>query len=124
MLAFVVTTVLWVFEVFASGTAGQEPASRRRCGDVIGRTAVVSAPCFPEGQVRLDGETWDARCAAGADPGAEVRVPGREKLTLIVDPARLQKQAARAGERQGGTALTGPNDRPPGARCRLFDPTG
>ena len=35
--------------------------------------------------MRLDGETWDARCAAGASPGDEVRITGRDKLTLVVD---------------------------------------
>ena len=86
-LAFVVTTVLWVVEVFAWNRTVK---NRRRvvgAETLIGRTAVVSAPCFPEGQVRLDGETWDARCAAGANPGAEVRITGREKLTLLVAPA-------------------------------------
>jgi membrane-bound serine protease (ClpP class) len=86
-IAFVVTTVLWIVEVLAWNRTVK---NRRRvvgAETLIGRTAVVSAPCFPEGQVRLDGETWDARCAAGANPGDEVRITGRDKLTLIVEPA-------------------------------------
>lgn len=54
---------------------------------LIGREATVIAPCRPEGQVRLDGEIWQARCAAGAGTGDAVRVVGREGLLLVVEPA-------------------------------------
>jgi membrane protein implicated in regulation of membrane protease activity len=37
--------------------------------------------------VRLDGEIWAARCNAGASPGDRVRVIGRERLLLVVEPA-------------------------------------
>ena len=57
---------------------------------LIGREAVVLTPCRPEGQVRLDGEIWQARCAAGADPGDTVRVVGRDGLLLVVEPAGAQ----------------------------------
>jgi membrane-bound serine protease (ClpP class) len=52
---------------------------------LIGREATVISPCRPEGQVRLDGEIWQARCAAGADPGDTVRVTARDGLLLVVD---------------------------------------
>jgi len=52
---------------------------------LIGREATVIAPCRPEGQVRLDGEIWQARCAAGADPGDNVRVAARDGLLLVVE---------------------------------------
>jgi membrane protein implicated in regulation of membrane protease activity len=51
---------------------------------MIGLTAVVVTPCRPVGQVRVAGELWAARSAAGADPGAEVVVRGVEGLTLLV----------------------------------------
>ena len=54
---------------------------------LIGREAVVSAPCQPVGQVRLDGEIWAARCNAGASPGDRVRVVARERLMLVVETA-------------------------------------
>ena len=38
------------------------------------------------GQVRLDGETWEASCQAGANRDDRVRVIGRDELTLIVEP--------------------------------------
>ncbi len=52
---------------------------------LIGREATVIAPCRPEGQVQLDGEIWQARCAGGADRGDNVRVTARDGLLLVVD---------------------------------------
>ncbi|HEV8251163.1 MAG TPA: NfeD family protein [Gaiellaceae bacterium] len=51
---------------------------------LIGRTARVVRACRPLGYVRLDGELWEARCAEGADRGADVRVTALDGLTLIV----------------------------------------
>jgi membrane-bound serine protease (ClpP class) len=53
---------------------------------LIGRTARVVRPCRPLGYVRLDGELWQARCAAGAERGADVRITALEGLTLVVEP--------------------------------------
>ena len=53
-----------------------------------GSRGIVVAECRPEGQVRLDGELWRARCEEGADVGDEVVVerldPG---LVLVVTRA-------------------------------------
>ena len=54
---------------------------------LVGREAKVLAPCRPTGQVRVDGEIWEARCEAGADTGETVRVVGLNGLTLLVEPA-------------------------------------
>jgi membrane-bound serine protease (ClpP class) len=54
---------------------------------LIGLGAVVVTPCRPRGQVRLQGEIWDARCEAGADAGQTVRILAREGLTLVVEAA-------------------------------------
>jgi membrane protein implicated in regulation of membrane protease activity len=51
---------------------------------LIGRTARVVSPCRPEGQVRVEGELWRARCEDGADPGESVRIAAVEGLTLEV----------------------------------------
>ncbi|HEX4746290.1 MAG TPA: NfeD family protein [Gaiellaceae bacterium] len=60
---------------------------RRRVGPetMIGRTATVVTACQPSGQVRLDGETWDARCVEWAEVGDEVVVRARDGLTLVVE---------------------------------------
>jgi membrane-bound serine protease (ClpP class) len=54
---------------------------------MIGSRATVVAPCRPLGQVRVQGELWQARCDAGVDEGALVEVVGVEGLTLVVEPA-------------------------------------
>ena len=64
--------------------------SRRRRAAVgaeamVGRTAVVVTPLAPRGQVKLDGELWDARAAAPVEPGRAVTVRGVDGLVLDVD---------------------------------------
>jgi len=53
---------------------------------LVGRRAVVSADCMPEGQVRVAGELWRARCDAGAGTGDEVVVRQVDGLSLVVEP--------------------------------------
>ena len=52
---------------------------------MIGRRARVETACLPDGQIRLDGELWAARCAAGAGAGDTVVVRSRDDLTLVVE---------------------------------------
>jgi membrane-bound serine protease (ClpP class) len=54
---------------------------------LVGKTAEVRVACRPRGQVFIDGELWEAECAAGADAGARVRVLRVNGLTLEVEPA-------------------------------------
>jgi membrane protein implicated in regulation of membrane protease activity len=66
--------------------------SRRRKAAVgtdvlVGGKATVSVACRPEGQVRIAGEIWRARCDAGADVGDEVVVREVDGLMLVVEPA-------------------------------------
>jgi membrane-bound serine protease (ClpP class) len=65
---------------------------------LIGRQAVVVSACRPQGQVRVQGEIWAARCDAGSDPGDAVEVVGRDGLTLIV--RRSRREAATGGGRR------------------------
>jgi membrane protein implicated in regulation of membrane protease activity len=65
--------------------------SQKRRPDVgvealIGRRAVVSTDCRPDGQVRVAGELWQAHCEAGASAGEEVVVCEVDGLTLVVEP--------------------------------------
>jgi membrane-bound serine protease (ClpP class) len=53
---------------------------------MIGANAEVVTRCRPDGQVRIAGELWQARCEAGADVGETVRVDRLEGLTLMVSP--------------------------------------
>ncbi len=52
---------------------------------LIGSDAEVVSACRPDGQVRLQGELWAARCREGAAPGERVRVVARDDLTLLVE---------------------------------------
>jgi inner membrane protein len=64
---------------------GQPKVGRQR---LIGATGVTLSACRPEGQARVDGTLWTARCASGVDAGERVTVVEVDGLTLIVEPAR------------------------------------
>lgn len=51
---------------------------------LVGASATVVTPCRPLGQVRVQGELWEARCERGADPGDVVEVVAIEGLVLVV----------------------------------------
>lgn len=53
---------------------------------LVGRRAVVAVACRPEGQVRVAGELWRARCAEGADAGSQVEIVSVDGLVLAVRP--------------------------------------
>jgi len=54
---------------------------------MIGEEARVVAACRPIGEVRVQGELWQARCDEGADIGETVRIESIDGLTLLVRPA-------------------------------------
>jgi membrane-bound serine protease (ClpP class) len=54
---------------------------------LVGEAAEVVTPCLPDGQVRIQGELWQARCPEGAGVGAKVRVTALDGLTLVVERA-------------------------------------
>ena len=54
---------------------------------MIGEEARVVAACRPLGEVRVQGELWQARCDEGADIGETVRIESIDGLTLLVRPA-------------------------------------
>jgi membrane protein implicated in regulation of membrane protease activity len=55
---------------------------------LVGMTGVAVGDLSPEGQVKVNGEIWGARCEAGCEAGATVVVRGVTGLTLEVEPAR------------------------------------
>ena len=64
--------------------------SKRRKAQVgsetlVGSRAVAVTPLRPDGQVRVQGELWQARSEDGADAGDAVRVRAVEGLTLLVE---------------------------------------
>jgi membrane-bound serine protease (ClpP class) len=52
---------------------------------LVGETGEVVTSCRPIGQVKVQGELWQARCDEGADVGERVRVGALEGLTLVVE---------------------------------------
>jgi membrane protein implicated in regulation of membrane protease activity len=54
---------------------------------LVGKRGIAVGELWPTGQVRVDGEIWNARCEGGCDAGTEVVVRSVEGLTLVVDPA-------------------------------------
>jgi membrane protein implicated in regulation of membrane protease activity len=53
---------------------------------LVGRTAVVVRALSPRGQVKLDGEVWEARAEYDLLPGDEVVVRSVDGLVLVVEP--------------------------------------
>ena len=87
VIGFIVVLPIWVLELFAWNRTVKHRRKAVGAQTLIGKDAVVSTPCRPVGQVRLDGEIWEARCDAGASPGDRVRVIGRDGLQLVVETA-------------------------------------
>jgi membrane-bound serine protease (ClpP class) len=54
---------------------------------MVGKRGVVMSELWPEGQVKVSGELWRARCEGGCESGTDVVVRGVEGLTLVVEPA-------------------------------------
>ena len=55
---------------------------------LVGRIGVAVGELRPDGQVKVNGEIWSARCDDGCDAGAAVVVRAIDGLTLSVAPAR------------------------------------
>lgn len=54
----------------------------------VGRSATVVTAVAPRGQVKLDGEVWDARSTTVLVPGDEVVVTAVDGLVLDVEPRK------------------------------------
>ena len=71
-------------------TVGIWYSKRRRASvgtnTLVGATGVAVDELLPDGQVKVNGEIWRARCAAGCDAGATVVVRAVNGLTLDVEP--------------------------------------
>ena len=80
-----VAAVIEIGETFFWIWLSQRHRIRMGAETLLGASAEVVTPCRPEGQVRIQGELWRARCESGADPGDKVRVVERNGLTLLVE---------------------------------------
>jgi membrane protein implicated in regulation of membrane protease activity len=86
---FVVVAVAIVIDVVEI-SVGLWYSKRRRAtvgtDTLVGMTGVAIGDLFPEGQVKVNGEIWRARCEAGCDADATVVVRAVAGLTLEVEP--------------------------------------
>ena len=87
LIAFIVIVPLWVLELFGWNRTVKHRKKVVGAQTLIGKEALVTTECRPQGQARLDGEIWEARCESGAEVGDKVRVVGRDGLVLVVEPA-------------------------------------
>ena len=56
---------------------------------LIGATGRAVTDCRPSGTVRVHGEIWQARCDPGVGAGERLRVHGRDRLMLLVEPIEV-----------------------------------
>jgi membrane protein implicated in regulation of membrane protease activity len=89
LVGFLVVIPLWILELLGWNRTMKSRRKAVGAETLLGREAVVIRACQPRGQVRVDGEIWEARCDAGAAVGDTVRIVDRDSLTLIVEPAAL-----------------------------------
>jgi membrane-bound serine protease (ClpP class) len=88
-----VVAVVVAFAIDAGETVFFVRWSKRRRATVgvetlVGRSAVVIRPLTPQGQVKLDGELWEARGPDDLAPGQDVVVTGIDGLVLVVEPSK------------------------------------
>lgn len=53
---------------------------------LVGVTGVALGELRPDGQVKVDGEIWRARCEAGCAAGTAIVIRAVDGLTLEVEP--------------------------------------
>ena len=82
-----VAAVVEIGETFFWIWLSQRRRAKVGAETLIGAVAEVVSACRPDGQVRVQGELWRARCDEGADRGETVRVVDRDGLTLRVERA-------------------------------------
>jgi membrane protein implicated in regulation of membrane protease activity len=80
-----VAAVIEIGETFFWIWLSQRHRIKMGAETLLGAAAEVVSPCRPDGQVRIQGELWRARCESGAEPGDRVRVVERDGLTLLVE---------------------------------------
>jgi membrane-bound serine protease (ClpP class) len=84
-IAFFACVILFTFEItfFWRRVRGRQVQAGSET--LIGKHAKVVAACRPLGQVVVDGERWEARCADGAGTGETVTIVSRDGLVLVVE---------------------------------------
>jgi membrane-bound serine protease (ClpP class) len=79
-------TAALIFGVIAAALKAHKRPATTGAEELIGSVAHVVDWRGPHGNVRVHGEVWAARSDRPVNPGDSVRVIGRDRLTLIVEP--------------------------------------
>ena len=87
VIAVVVALVLDLVEVGVGIWYSKRRKAKVGASALVGLTGVALEELGPEGQVKVNGEIWRARCALGCEAGASVVVRSVDGLTLEVEPA-------------------------------------
>ncbi len=87
LAAVVVAGAIDVIETFVFMWWSKRRKPSVGVGALVGKAGVAVSELWPDGQVKVNGEIWRARCAGGCDAGTRVVVRSVEGLTLVVDPA-------------------------------------
>jgi len=87
LIAIVVGGLLDIAEVIVFRAWSKRRKPSVGVETLVGKTAVALGALSPRGQVRLDGEIWEARSDTAVVRGDEVVVRAVEGLTLLVEPA-------------------------------------
>jgi membrane-bound serine protease (ClpP class) len=86
-IAVVVALVIDLVEVGVGIWYSKRRKAKVGVSALVGLTGVALDALGPDGQVRVNGEIWRARCEAGCDAGTPVVVRAVSGLTLEVEPA-------------------------------------
>lgn len=86
LVTIVVAGLVDILEVIVFRAWSQRKKARVGVQMLVGRTAVALGSISPRGQVRLDGEIWEARSEAPIPGGKDVVVRAVDGLTLLVAP--------------------------------------
>lgn len=87
LVAIVVAGLIDILEVIVFRMWSQRKKARVGVQMLVGRTAVALGAIAPRGQVRVDGEIWEARSESPVASGDDVVVSAVDGLTLLVAPA-------------------------------------
>jgi membrane-bound serine protease (ClpP class) len=87
LVAVVVAAVLEIAETGLFLWWSQRRKASVGVESLVGREGVVLSDLWPEGQIRIAGEIWRARCDGGCEPGTRVVVRAVDGLMLDVEPA-------------------------------------
>ncbi len=87
LVAVVVAAVIDLAEVVVGIWYSKRRKAAVGLEALVGKRGVVVDALWPEGQVRVNGELWKARCTDECDAGTAVVVRAIDGLTLEVEPA-------------------------------------